>query len=431
MTEAAATSGARPLNILSVCRSLPTPEDPSSGIFVLNRLAALSGIANVRIVQPVPWCPQVAPLPAWARTPTHEADGVEISHAPMFYVPRVLKSLDGYWLERALAPIARSIHARAPLDLIDAHFGYPEGVGSLRVARRLGIPLFITIRGFEAEYLRKPIIGPMLADALRSAAGCVSVSHSLRELAVEHGVDPAKVRVVHNAIERSIFHPGDAAAARARLRLPPTGRLIVSVGHLISRKRHHVLVEAFARVRAHYPDATLAIIGGKAFEPEYPEQLARLAQELRVADAVRFVGNIPPAAVADWLRAADVFALGTAREGCCNAVLEALGAGVPVVTTPVGDNAHFVKNGANGYLARVDDPAGMAEALAAVFARQSWDRGRISAELAVGTWQKIARDVLDFFEEMLVDGCGSTVDGQKLSSFSGRQPPTVNTQPAK
>jgi glycosyltransferase involved in cell wall biosynthesis len=96
-----------------------------------------------------------------------------------------------------------------------------------------------------------------------------------------------------------------------------------------------------------------------------------------------------------------VFALGTAREGCCNAVLEALGAGVPVVTTPVGDNAHFVKNGANGYLVPVDDAAGMAEALAAVFARDSWDRGRISAELAVGTWQQIARDVLNFFEETL------------------------------
>jgi glycosyltransferase involved in cell wall biosynthesis len=400
MTEAASASGARPLNILSVCRSLPTPQDPSSGIFVLNRLAALSQIANVHIVQPVPWCPQVAPLPAWARTPTREVDGVEITHAPMFYVPRVFKSLDGYWLDRALAPIAKQNHARAPLDLIDAHFGYPEGVGSLRVARRLGVPLFITIRGFENEYLHKPVIGPMLAEALRSAAGCVSVSHSLRELAIEHGVDPAKVRVVHNAIERSIFHPGDAAAARARLGFP-TGRLIVSVGHLLSRKRHHVLIEAFARVRARYPDATLAIIGGKAFEPDYPAQLAKLAQDLRVADAVRFVGNVPPPAVADWLRAAAVFALGTAREGCCNAVLEALGTGAPVVTTPVGDNAHFVKNGANGFLVPVDDAAGMAEALAAVFARESWDRQRIAAELAVGGWQQIARDVLDFFEETL------------------------------
>jgi len=400
MTEAASASGARPLNILSVCRSLPTPQDPSSGIFVLNRLAALSQIASVQIVQPVPWCPQVAPLPAWARTPTHQADGVEITHAPMFYVPKVLKSLDAYWLERSIASIAKRSHARAPLDLIDAHFGYPEGVGSLRVARRLGIPLFITIRGFENEYLHKPIIGPMLADAMRSAAGCVSVSHSLRELAIEHGVDPAKVRVVHNAIERSIFHPGDASAARARLGFP-TGRVIVSVGHLISRKRHHVLIEAFARVRARYRDATLAIIGGKAFEPDYPAQLAQLAQRLGVADAVRFVGNVPPPVVADWLRAAAAFALGTAREGCCNAVLEALGVGVPVVTTPVGDNAHFVKDGENGFLVPVDDPAAMAEALASVFARESWDRERISAELAVGTWQTIARDVLEFFGETL------------------------------
>ncbi|HEY6986401.1 MAG TPA: glycosyltransferase, partial [Rhodanobacteraceae bacterium] len=181
----------------------------------------------------------------------------------------------------------------------------------------------------------------------------------------------------------------------------PTGRLIVSVGHLISRKRHHVLIEAFARVRARYRDATLAIIGAKAFEPDYPAQLAQIAQRMGVGDAVRFVGNVPPQVVADWLRVAAVFALGTAREGCCNAVLEALGAGVPVVTTPVGDNAHFVKNGANGFLVPVDDAPAMAEAIASVFGREGWDRERISAELAVGTWQQIARDVLDFFEETL------------------------------
>src|SRR4029453_1141647 len=106
MTEAASASGARPLNILSVCRSLPTPQDPSSGIFVLNRLPARSHSPRAESAQPGPGGPQVAPLPAWARTPTHEADGVEITHAPMFYVPKVLKSLDGYWLERSIASIA-------------------------------------------------------------------------------------------------------------------------------------------------------------------------------------------------------------------------------------------------------------------------------------------------------------------------------------
>jgi glycosyltransferase involved in cell wall biosynthesis len=60
-----------------------------------------------------------------------------------------------------------------------------------------------------------------------------------------------------------------------------------------------------------------------------------------------------------------------------------------------------VKNGDNGFLVPVDDAPAMAEALAQVFARESWDRERISAELAVGTWQKIARDVLEFFEETL------------------------------
>jgi glycosyltransferase involved in cell wall biosynthesis len=177
--------------------------------------------------------------------------------------------------------------------------------------------------------------------------------------------------------------------------------LIVSVGHLVVRKRHHVLIEAFARLKDRHPGARLAIIGAAAFEADYPDRLRRTAATLGVADVVQFVGNVPQLRVIEWLHAADVFALGTEREGCCNAVLEALACGLPVVTTSAGDNAWFVKDGFNGFIVPVDDSGAMEAALGWTLTRTDWDRNRISRELPVGTWDDVGREVAAYFRRCL------------------------------
>lgn len=388
------------LSIASVCRTLPTPETPGAGVFVLRRLAAMAEESEIRILQPVPCLPPLRPLPAWARSPDREIQGRTIHPAPMFYLPGMLKSLDGRWLERAILPRLREWHREKPLDAIDAHFGYPDGVGCVRAARRLGLPVFVTIRGFEAERVEVPGIGRQIVDAMANANGCISVSHSLRDTMVGHGVPAGRITVIPNAVDREVFRPGDRIAARQALMLPTGGALIVSVGHLVSLKRHDVVLRAIARLRERGRPVRLALVGGADYEPECPEALRRLAKDLGIAEHVDFVGPIEPARVADWLRAADVFALGTRREGCCNAILEALATGTPVVTTPVGDNPHFVTNGVNGALVPVGDDEAMAAALQSALDRQ-WDPQMISASLDVGDWPSVGRAVLDYFRAHL------------------------------
>jgi len=173
--------------------------------------------------------------------------------------------------------------------------------------------------------------------------------------------------------------------------------------HLIDRKRHHVLVEAFAAVRREFPDATLAVIGGRSAEPRYASQLEAQIRAQGLQSSVRLVGNLAQPEVVDWLRAADVFALLSAREGCCNAVLEALAVGVPVVATPAGDNAVFVQRGRNGEIVPVDDAPATTRALSAVLKRTDWDRAAISSKLGVqvGNWGVVAERVLAFFRQRL------------------------------
>jgi glycosyltransferase involved in cell wall biosynthesis len=392
----------RRLHIVSVCRTLPTPDDPSAGVFVLNRLAAMAAHADLSVVQPVPFTPGLRPLPDWARAASREAQGLKILHAPMFYLPGILKGADAVWLARAIAPLLRKLHAQRPLDLVDAHFGYPDGAGCRRVAERLGVPVFITIRGFENEYVAIRGVGAQMTAAMRAADGCISVSHSLRELALHHGVEAGRLRVIHNAVEWERFAYGERAAARRALGLDLAEPLLVSVGHLVVRKRHHVLLEAFAELLRRRPQARLVIIGGDANEPGYRERLLREIADRGLAGRASLAGNLPPAQVADWLRAADLFALGTAREGCCNAVLEALAVGVPVVTTPVGDNAEFVRPGENGAIVPVDDATAFAAALDAGLARD-WDRPAIARRLReqVGSWDVVGQRCLEFMQERL------------------------------
>lgn len=402
---AARTAPAGPA-IVSVCRTLPTPADPAAGTFVANRLAALAQLADVRVVQPVPYLPIARPLPPWAAAGGRMHRGLTIAPAPMLYVPGVLKSLDAWWLARCARRSIEELRRQRPVELIDAHFGYPDGVGCVSVGRRLGLPVFVTIRGSETDGLRIPGIGTQLVSALNAAAGVISVSHSLRQLAIEHGVKGDRIRVIPNAIDREVFQPGPKQAARRALGLDEHAPLLVSVGHLIAGKRHHVLVRALQGLRARVPNVILAIIGAAAYEPDYPGELARAVRDAGLDWHVRMLGRIPQPLVNTWLQACDVFALASHREGCCNAVLEALAVGRPVVTTAVGDNAHYVRPGVNGALVPVDDVAGFERALAAALGR-SWDAQMIARTLEVGDWSAVARDVLSFFLERLAEPAGA------------------------
>jgi len=357
----------------------------------------MSHLAQLHAVQPVPFFPIVRPLPDWSLVPARLEGDLKIVHAPMFYIPGLLKSLDGLWLYRAVMSRLSHLKGSGSVDVVDAHFGYPEGVGALIAARRLGIPITVTLRGFEAEYLDKPLIGAQIRHVLKNADGLICVSHFLKELALHHGADPDRVCVIHNAIDRTTFFPADKIIARRELSLPHEAPIVVSVGHLVVRKRHHVLIEAFAELSKTHPDAILLIVGGESFESGYPDRLQDLVSELGLNGAVRFLGNVAATDVAKYYHAADIFALGTQREGCCNAVLESLACGIPVVTTPVGDNEYFVKDGLNGYIVPVDDNAAMAKAIVDAVQRKDWNPFEISENLAVGDWDAVAADVINFF----------------------------------
>jgi glycosyltransferase involved in cell wall biosynthesis len=370
----------------------------------------MARLAEVHALQPVPWFPILRPATG-ANSNTYDRD-LCIDRRRMFYLPGALKRLDAGWLCRSILPVLRQWHNEAGLDLIDAHFGYPEGVGSVLAAGRLGIPAFVTLRGNEQVYLKDSAIRSQLVEALHASRGIIAVSRALRDAAVSAGIDARKIRVIPNAVDRTEFSPGDKQAARTQLGLPIHSPVIVSVGQLVSGKGHHLLVQAVHELRICHPDIVLAIVGGTAYERDYPRQLQATIDSLEMNTSVRLAGSQTPAQVANWLRAADVFALCTEREGCCNAILEALACGVPVVTTDVGDNAVYVDPPTNGYVVSPESATEVSAALERSLGR-GWDAREISARLPQADWATVARAVIDFFESQLNAGTRDTATAEQ------------------
>ena len=380
------------LTICSVSMSMPTVVRPKNGVFVRRRLGALAEIANLNVIMPSPWFPGLSPMERHA----DDISEFKICSRRMFYVPGILKSLDRFWMRRALLPVIRHLHEDRRFDVMDAHFGYPTGAACCDVANTLKIPAFVTIRGVEQRQLKHRRIGPQLIHCLRNATGVIAVSHSLKETVVSSGIDEDKVQVIPNAVDTSSFSPGDRDAERAKLGLPKGVPLLISVGSMIPRKGYHDLLNAFVTVKQQVSDAELVIVGGGVrYDRGYPAQIRDQVQQLQLKHSVHLVGSVPPVEVPQWLRAADIFALATYQEGCCNGVLEALATGLPSIVTPAGDNERYITPGDNGYVVPIGDSEQLAQRLIEAL-QSNWNRAEIAGGVSQYSWADVAADVRDF-----------------------------------
>ncbi|MGC9319834.1 MAG: glycosyltransferase, partial [Armatimonadota bacterium] len=168
--------------------------------------------------------------------------------------------------------------------------------------------------------------------------------------------------VIPNAIDTECFHPSvDGTCVREELGIRPDAPVLLSVGVLVPRKGHDILIRAMAALCRHHRDAHLLIAGGPAEAREdRRSELVELAAREGVSDAVHLLGRRDD--VPELLAAADVFVLASRHEGDPAAVLEAMAAGTPVVVTPAA--AVAVEDGVTGTVVTPDDPDAVAQAVA-------------------------------------------------------------------
>lgn len=139
--------------------------------------------------------------------------------------------------------------------------------------------------------------------------------------------------------------------------LDPVAPRIGMVGRLGWKKNYPDALAAIAAVRKQHPGLRVEIVG----EGDQRDELARLRHELGLEDCVEFLGRRDdvPALLPRW----DAYLLSSIIEGMPNALLEAMAAGLPVVTTDAGGSAEIVEDGVSGRVVPRGDPAALATAL--------------------------------------------------------------------
>jgi glycosyltransferase involved in cell wall biosynthesis len=392
------------MKVLTLSTVFPNPAQPVHGLFVFERARHAARRAEVRVIAPVPWFRRSRSIP---RTAT--LDDLRVEHPTFFYVPGILKVLDGLFLFLSVLPRVRRVQREFDFDVIDAHFAFPEGFAAILLGRWFRKPVMITLRGSEHEFVSHPPRKKAIAWALARATRVVAVSHQLAQLAEELGVSRERIAVVENGVDVETFRPHDRAQAKQAIGFDSTRRLLISVGHLVPLKGYHRMIRAMADLRSAYPDLGLALVGGSASTSgDYPSELKQLASQLGISSSVLFPGALPPSQVCAWLNAADVFVLCSDREGCPNVIWESMACGVPVASAKVGEVEYMVPSRA-GVL--FDDPADP-EALRAAVSRaldRRWDRGDIRAHAEAHTWAHVAQRVERQWH-LCVDGQGSSID---------------------
>ncbi|MBK6472948.1 MAG: glycosyltransferase [Betaproteobacteria bacterium] len=371
----------------------PSALQPGAGLFVRERMFRVGVQLPMAVVAPTPWFPLQGLLRRWRPgfrpgAPRHELQsGHDVWFPRFFSLPGALKQLDGWFMALGALPRMWRLKRAGRLDVIDAHFGFPDGRAATLLGRWLGIPVTITLRGTEVRHARDPALVGGLRAALLGASRVFAVSDSLRRVALGLGIAPDRVRVVGNGVDLTRFQPMPRDEARRQLQLPADAKVLITVGALVERKGFHRVIELLPALRAAHPGLTYLVVGGASPEGDISAQLRQQVQTLGLTEAVRFLGPLAPDALRVPLSAADVFVLPTRNEGWANVLLEAMACGLPVVASDVGGNAEVVSLPALGTVVPFGDAAALQIAVDAAL-RTTWDREALVAHARVNTWDQ-------------------------------------------
>jgi len=383
----------------------PSARQPGAGPFVRERMFRVGACLPLAVVSPTPWFPLQGLIRRWRPhfrpgAPAHELQqGFDVWYPRFLSFPGVFKRLDGIAMAIGAYPRLRALKRKGRLDLIDAHFAYPDGYAAVKLGRWLNVPVTITLRGTETRHALDPVLGPRVKQALMSAARVFSVAESLKRVAVTLGVPAEHIEVVGNGVDSKTFHPVPKAEAREDLKLPEDAPVLISVGGLVERKGFHRVIELMPELRRRWPRLVYLIVGGASAEGNNRAELEAQVGQLGLADCVRFLGRMPADQIKRPLSAADVFVLATRNEGWANVFLEAMACGLPVVTTDVGGNREVVHGEEVGRIVPFGVAADLLAAIDDALGRH-WDRAAIRHYAEANSWDDRVTRLCQAFESI-------------------------------
>ncbi len=390
------------MRVAIVAEYYPRAADPVLGVWAHRQaMAARDAGADVRVLvlrRPLPPLAavkrgDVRAIRTALRQPRHAAlDGIEIEYVSYLSPPRPWSYASwGAWAAPQLRRALKRLYAAFPFDLVHAHYAVPAGDAVQRA--RGDAPLVVSVHG-----------GDVLATAQRSAYAHRTVQRTFAHarLVLANSAGTERRCQALGAQQTTVVHLGtDLPQARTT---PPAARppTLVTVGHLVARKRHADVVEALALLAPRHPALRYAIVG------DGPERAAleALAAQRDIGDRVEFAGQLPPAEARRRAADADLFVLPSVDEAFGVAYVEAMAAGVPAIGCEREDGpAEIAAAGAGLVQVPPRDPHALARELDRLLvdtqARTALGQQARSTVERAFTWEICGRQTVAAYERAL------------------------------
>lgn len=306
------------MNILVVSNNYPSKERPSRGTFVYNLIQQFARLGHTVHI--------IAPEGIISKNYFKEKKdyGIELGKV---YRPKFLnaseKSVFGYNTYRIgelgqIKAVRRVVKRhKIEFDVVYAHF-LTNAFIAVEALSEYKRPIYAAIGEYNNLEVRKAYYSnDYFSKMLKKISGYIAVSPQIKDRLVGYGVQENKIMIKPNAVNLEVFYPRNKLEMRSKYNLPKDMMLAIFVGRFIENKGPKMLLEAAENL------AELGLV----FVGRGPQLLE--------GDHIVYKGSVPSEKVPELLSAADVFVLPTWHEGSCNAIVEAMACGLPIISSDI------------------------------------------------------------------------------------------------
>jgi glycosyltransferase involved in cell wall biosynthesis len=307
------------MKILVVSDNYPSLQRPARGVFVYNLIQQFARMGHTVHI--------IAPEGILAKSSKIEKDyGKELGTV---YRPKFLnasaKSIFGfntyrigeYGQIRAVRKVVK--RHKIEFDVVYAHF-LANAFIAVEALSEYNKPVYAAIGEYNNLEVRKAYYSnAYFSSILEKISGYIAVSPQIKDRLMSYGAEEDKIMIKPNAVNVDVFHPRNKQEMRSKYNLPKDKILVIFVGRFIENKGPKVLLKA----TENQEDIGLIFVGSGVQNPELE------------GDHVVFKKSVSSKEVPELLSAADLFVLPTWHEGSCNAIVEAMACGLPIVSSDI------------------------------------------------------------------------------------------------